>query len=91
MRTSYSSSKIVRNAMEDSLSTFQSPWPLTAAILNVNCTKQLVPHQLFNWIAWTTGVSEDPNANGYVSVRDMKEKKYCPLHKISCISRQKAE
>ena len=91
MRTSYFSSQIVRNAIEDSLSTFQSPWPPIAANLNVNCTKQLVPHQLFNWISWTTGVSEDPNANGHVSVRDNEEKKCCPLHNISCMSRQKAE
>ena len=75
MRTSYFSSQIVRNGIEDSLSTFQSPYPPTTANLNVNCTRQLVPHELFNWIAWTPGVSEDPNANGYVSVRDNEEKK----------------
>ena len=73
MGTSYFSSQIVRNGIEDSPLTFQTPWPPTAANLNVNCTRQFVPHELFNCIAWTTGVSEDTNANGYVSVRDNEE------------------
>lgn len=74
MRTSYLSSQIVRNAIEESMSTFHSPWPPTAANLNVNCAKQLVPHELFNWIACTTGINEDPDANGYVKVQDNEEK-----------------
>ena len=73
--TNFMSSQIVKNAVQDSLSTFHTPWPPTAEILNINTVKALVPHQLFNWIAWTTGLNENPQADTYVTVKEVEKKK----------------
>ena len=64
--TNFMSSQIVNNAVQDSLS--------TAEILNINTVKALVPHQLFNWIAWTTGLNDNPQADTYVTVKEVEEK-----------------
>ena len=52
--TNYMSAKIVKSAVENSISKFSTPWP------HVDIAKSLVPHRLFNWIAWTTGLNDDP-------------------------------
>ena len=78
MRTTYFSSKIVKNAIEDSLSQFKYPWPPTAENLNTDSARKLVPHclyRLFNWIAWTAGINEELSANEYVKVAENEEKK----------------
>ena len=36
---------------------------------------KLVPHELFNWIAWATGISEEPAVGEYVKVAENEEKK----------------
>ena len=50
VRTMFFSSQIVKNAIHDSVAKFQSPWPPTATNLNIGCARQLVPHELFNWM-----------------------------------------
>ena len=75
LRTTYFSSKIVKNAIEDSLSQFKCPWPPTAENLNTDSARKLVPHKLFNWIAWTIGINEEPSVNEYVKVAENEEKK----------------
>lgn len=75
LRTNYMSAKIVMSAVENSVSKFSTPWPPTAKNLNVDIAKSLVPHQLFNWIAWTTGLNDDPQADTYATVETTEEKK----------------
>lgn len=93
LRTNYMSAKIVKNAVKNSLSRFSTPWPPTAENLNVDIAKSLFPHQLFNWIDWTAGLNDDPQADTYVTVETAEEKKILStvLHKILCISMQKVE
>jgi hypothetical protein len=75
MRTTYFSSKIVKNAIQESVSNFECPWPPIAENLNTDSARKLVPHELFNWIAWTTGISEEPAVGEYVKVAENEEKK----------------
>ncbi len=75
MRTTYFSSKIVKNAIEDSVSKFKCPWPPTAEDLDTDSARRLVPHELFNWITWITGISEEPAMDEYVKVAEKEEKK----------------
>ena len=75
LRTNYMSAKIVKSAVENSVSKFSIPWPPTAENLNVDIAKSLVSHQLFNWIAWTTGLNDDPQAYTYATVETTEEKK----------------
>lgn len=85
------SAKIVKNAIQESLSTFQSPWAPTPENLNITSAKRLIPHQLLNWIAWTTGLSDTPHAETYVNVSGAEEKKSCRLPKILYTFMQKAK
>ena len=75
LRTNYMSAKIVKSAVENSVSKFSTSWPPTAENLNVDIAKSLVPHQLFNWIAWTTWLNDDPQADTYATVGTTEEKK----------------
>ena len=57
LRTNYYLSQIVKNAPTTTIkkACAESHWPPTANHLNIKAAQQLVPHELFNWIAWTTG------------------------------------
>ena len=74
LRTNCMSAKIVKSAVENPVSKFSTPWPPTAENLNVDIAKSLVPHQLFNWIAWTTGLNDDPQADTYATVETTENK-----------------
>lgn len=41
--------------------------------LNITSAKSLIPHQLFNWIAWKSGLSDTPHAETYVKVSRAKK------------------
>ena len=71
MRTTYFSSK---QQIEDLLSQFKCPWPPAAENVNTDSARKLLPHELFNWIAWITGINEEPSAE-YVKVAENEEKK----------------
>ena len=77
LRTNYYSSQIVRNALTTTIkkARSESHWPPTADHLNIKAAQHLVPHELFNWLAWTTGLSDDPTASEHVTVGIEEERK----------------
>lgn len=53
----------------------QCPWPPTGSDLTTKAAEDMVPTELFNFLAWTTGASDDPQLGAFVCVSDMVKKK----------------
>ncbi|XP_038062969.1 uncharacterized protein LOC119733637 [Patiria miniata] len=51
------------------------PWPPTADDLTLRHCEQLVPHQLYNAMAWMTGFSDEPEATSRVEVGQQDHRK----------------
>ncbi|PIK44379.1 hypothetical protein BSL78_18773 [Apostichopus japonicus] len=51
------------------------PWPPAAEDLTIQKTKELVPHCLFNFLAWLTGAADEPEDAKFVAVSNENEKK----------------
>ena len=51
------------------------PWPPVASALTMNNIKKVVPHELFNTLAWICGLSSEPVLNDYVNIKDKENKK----------------
>ena len=46
------------------------PWPPLSADLCVQNIKDMVPTELFNFVAWILGFSKEPQIEEYVSIND---------------------
>ena len=76
MRNCFFSAKSMRNVIHESSSKAEVPWPPTAQTIGLESAKQLVPHQLFNWIAWTCGLNDEPNTSpSYVELTASDERR----------------
>ncbi|XP_061913285.1 uncharacterized protein LOC133656293 isoform X2 [Entelurus aequoreus] len=68
-RTLYSAGLILKRLLSDSPG-MKCPWPPTAEDLNVSEAKSVVPVELYNFIAWIIGATEEPTLACYVDVPD---------------------
>ena len=50
-------------------------WPPTGCDLTLETAASMVPTELFNFLAWSIGVSEEPELSEYVDVLDSVKRK----------------
>ncbi|PIK38209.1 hypothetical protein BSL78_24948 [Apostichopus japonicus] len=68
VRDSYMSSLAIRKAIQEVKTDI--PWPPTKDDLKLENAEALVPHQLYNFLAWTVSASDEPNNESKVSCVD---------------------
>ena len=67
VHTLYNAAMMLRTEL--SLNTgMQVPWPPMSSDLNVKAAEAVVPISLYNMLAWTTGISDEPTLETYVDV-----------------------
>ena len=71
IRELYLAAQNLKNLMENSTTT--GPWPPTAADLTIDKIHEIVPYQLFNFLAWSTGCSSVPISSGRIAVAEEDE------------------
>ncbi|CAL1293796.1 unnamed protein product [Larinioides sclopetarius] len=74
LQTLYSSSLTLKSYIDNSPS-LQCSWPPSATDLTIEAAETIVPPTLFNFLAWITGISDDPKINEYVLVNDKSKRK----------------
>ena len=65
-------SQILKEAMDEV--TLDAPWPPTSGDLTIETVKKVIPHQLVNFLAWTSGISSEPTA-GLVQMTEDEERR----------------
>uniref|UniRef100_UPI0035901801 uncharacterized protein isoform X2 n=1 Tax=Myxine glutinosa TaxID=7769 RepID=UPI0035901801 len=73
LRTLYSAAQILKCSL-DSIET-SSTWPPTAEDLHIQTTNHIIPYQLFNFLAWSSGLSQDPVGAERVTVTSDEERR----------------
>ncbi|XP_055504368.1 uncharacterized protein LOC129705019 [Leucoraja erinacea] len=68
LRDMFHAAHIVQNSIVNSPNPIQ--WPLTSADSTLDKAEEIVPTELYNFLAWTTGASSQPKESGKVVVPD---------------------
>ena len=59
----------------DEIPKLDLPWPPLASDLTIENVKKVVPHELFNTLAWICGLSSEPVLNEYVNINSTENSK----------------
>ncbi|XP_041466296.1 uncharacterized protein LOC121416845 [Lytechinus variegatus] len=76
LRSLYTAAGIIKNALEGV--DLKTTWPPTSDYLTIEQSKRLVPWQLFNFLAWMSGVNQEPKED-MVDVSHDDERKILSL------------
>ena len=67
----YNAALILKQEVAE-ISKLDFPWPPLASDLTIDNVKKVVPHELFNTLAWICGLSSEPVFNEYVKISSKK-------------------
>lgn len=74
LKTLFYSALTVKTAIENA-PCLAGSWPLTAEELTFEAAEKMVPKELYNFLAWVIGVSDEPEIDKYVNVPDNIKRK----------------
>lgn len=76
----YNAALILRQKVQE-IPKLYLPWPPLAPDLTMDNVKKMVPHELFNVLAWICGFSSEPTLSEYVPIDSKESSKLCQSHK----------
>ena len=88
----YNAALILKRKVEE-IPKLDLPWPPLASDLTMDNVKKVVPHELYNTLAWICGLSSEPVLNDYVNIKSKEKAKLMSIMQdlVNLASKQKIQ